>query len=74
MKDRTVTTIWRTGSGVNHPRSMAFNADHSKLYFFNDQDNSDEGVAVAVAERSNDPSKEDFASWVTVARMKSCCG
>lgn len=74
LKDRTVTTIWRSGSGIDHPRAMAFNADHSQLYFFNDQDNSDEVVAVAVAERSNDPTKEDFSSWKAVARMKSCCG
>ena len=69
-----VTTLWRTGSGVDHPRSIAFNSDHSKLYIFNDQDSSDEGVSVAVSERSNDPKKESFSSWNTLVRMKSCCG
>lgn len=74
LVNEQVTTLWRTGSGVNHPRSIAFNSNHSKLYIFNDQDSSDEGVAVAVSERSNDPKREDFASWSTLARMKSCCG
>lgn len=74
LVNEQVLTLWRTGSGVNHPRSISFNSDHSKLYIFNDQDSSDEGVAVAVSERSNDPKKEDFTSWSAVARMKSCCG
>lgn len=69
-----VTTLWRTGSGIDKPRSIAFNSDHSKLYIFNDQDSSDEGVAVAISERNNDPKKEDFSSWNTLVRMKSCCG
>lgn len=74
MINEKVTTLWRTGSGVNHPRSIAFNSDHSKLFIFNDQDASDEGVAVAISERSKDPQKEDFSSWNTLVRMKSCCG
>ena len=74
LVNEQVLTLWRTGSGVNHPRSISFNSDHSKLYIFNDQDSSDEGVAVAVSERSKDPKKEDFTSWSAVARMKSCCG
>lgn len=74
LNNRTVTTLWRTGSGIDHPRCIAFNSDHSKLYIFNDQGSSDEGVAVAVSDRNNDPKKEDFASWTALARMKSCCG
>lgn len=74
LKNRTVTTLWRTGSGVNKPRRISFNSDHSKLFTFNDQDNSDEGVAVAVSERSNNNKVEDFSSWKTLVRMKSCCG
>lgn len=72
--NKRVTTLWRTGSGIDHPRSIAFNSDHSKLYIFNDQDSSDEGVAVGISERSKDPKKEDFTSWSTLVRMKSCCG
>jgi DNA-binding beta-propeller fold protein YncE len=73
MKERKVTTLWRTGSGVDHPRAISFNADHSELYIFNDQGN-DEGIAVAVSKRSIDPKKEDFNSWSTVVRNQSCCG
>lgn len=74
LVNQQVTTLWRTGSGINHPRSIAFNSDHSRLYIFNDQDASDEGVAVAISERTNDPKREDFSSWTNFIRMKSCCG
>lgn len=72
--NQKVTTLWRTGSGIDHPRCITFNSDHSKLYIFNDQGSSEEGVAVAVSERSKDPKKEDFSSWNTLVRMTSCCG
>ena len=38
LKNEKVTTLWRTGSGITHPRSICFNSDHSELYIFNDQD------------------------------------
>lgn len=74
LENETVTTLWRSGSGINHPRAISFNSDHSRMYIFNDQDSSDEGIAVAVAERNAGTAKEPFSSFTTLARMKSCCG
>ena len=74
LKNDQVTTLWRIGNGIDHPRALSFNSDHSELYIFNDQDASEEGIAVAVSERSNTPGVEDFASFRTLVRMKSCCG
>ena len=74
LKNEKVTTLWRTGSGITHPRSICFNSDHSELYIFNDQDSSNEGIAVAVAKRSAVSPDEDFKTFQTVVRMKSCCG
>lgn len=76
LEQRQVTTLWRTGSnGIDHPRAICFNSDHSKLFVFNDQDKSDEGIAVGYCERSSNPKKDDFTDPPTpLARNKSCCG
>ncbi|MDU1890826.1 MAG: IPT/TIG domain-containing protein [Dysgonomonas sp.] len=68
LKERKVTTLFRTGNGMEKPRSMAFSPDYEKLYIFNDQD-KDDGIGVVVAHR-----KDNFKTWEILARSGSCCG
>lgn len=69
LTERKVTTLFRTGNGLETPRAIAFSPDYETLYIFNDQDKSEEGISVATTKRS-----DEFKTWSIMARSTSCCG
>lgn len=68
LKDRTVTTLFRTGNGLEQPRALAFSPDYETLYIFNDMDRESD-IAIATAQRS-----DGFRTWKPMVYNNSCCG
>jgi len=68
LKERRVTTLFRTGNGLDQPRALAFSTDYQTLYIFNDKDRESD-IAVAIAKK-----QDGFRSWQPIIYNNSCCG